>query len=62
MAEDFVAKEPKSVWRCRRCGSPSWVAASLTGPVGYGGRAIRQCVPCGHYSNDPVETVVATNG
>lgn len=42
-------------WRCKRCGSPKWVAASLTGPVGYGGRAIRQCVPCGRYSGDPVD-------
>lgn len=41
-------------WHCPRCGSPRWVAASLTGPVEYGGRAIKQCVPCGHYSNDPV--------
>lgn len=41
-------------WRCPRCGSPRWVAASLTGPVEYGGRAIKQCIPCGHYSNDDV--------
>lgn len=41
-------------WTCRRCGSHRWVAASLTGPVSHGGRAIRQCVPCGWYSNDPV--------
>jgi hypothetical protein len=41
-------------WRCPRCRSTRWVAASLTGPVEYGGRAIRQCVPCGHYSNDDV--------
>lgn len=45
---------PTDPWRCSRCGSSRWVAASLTGPVAYGGRAIRQCVPCGHYSNDPV--------
>jgi hypothetical protein len=43
-----------SQWNCPKCGSPRWVAASLTGPVDYGGRAIKQCVPCGHYSNDPV--------
>lgn len=41
-------------WRCPRCRSSRWVAASLTGPVEYGGRAIKQCVPCGRYSNDPV--------
>ena len=41
-------------WRCPRCSSPRWVSASLTGPVSLGGKAIRQCVPCGHYSNDPV--------
>lgn len=39
-------------WKCSRCGSLRWVAASLTGPVDYGGRAIRQCVPCGFYSTD----------
>jgi hypothetical protein len=44
---------PDDRWRCRRCGSVRWVAASLTGPVDYGGRAIKQCVPCGHYSSDP---------
>ncbi len=42
-------------WRCPRCGSDRWVAASLTGPVSHGGRAIKQCIPCGHYSGDPVE-------
>jgi hypothetical protein len=41
------------VWRCPRCGSPRWVGASLTGPPPHG-KAIRQCVPCGHYSDDPV--------
>lgn len=41
-------------WHCPRCRSPRWVAASLTGPVEYGGTAIKQCVPCGYYSNDPV--------
>jgi C4-type Zn-finger protein len=41
-------------WHCPRCGSTRWVAASLTGPVSYGGKAIRQCVPCGYYSGDPV--------
>lgn len=39
-------------WRCSRCGSWRWVSASLTGPVSHGGRAIRQCTPCGHYSGD----------
>lgn len=47
-------------WRCPRCGSPRWVAASLTGPVSLGGRAIRQCVPCGHYSDDAVPVVEMT--
>jgi hypothetical protein len=47
-------EETPNGWHCRRCGSPKWVAASLTGPVSTGGRAIKQCVPCGHYSNDPV--------
>jgi regulator of replication initiation timing len=42
-------------WLCPRCGSDRWVAASLTGPVEYGGRAIKQCVSCGHYSSDPVK-------
>ena len=42
-------------WRCSRCGAPRWVAASLTGPVSHGGRAIKQCVPCGWYSHEPVE-------
>lgn len=41
-------------WHCQGCGSPRWVSASLTGPVGYGGRAIKQCVPCGRYSDDDV--------
>jgi hypothetical protein len=53
-------------WRCKRCGSDRWVAASLTGPVGRGfhGKAIRQCVPCGRYSDDPVvpPTEVAEQG
>jgi rubrerythrin len=39
-------------WRCPQCGSSRWVA-SLTGPVEYGGEAIKQCIPCGHYSSDP---------
>jgi hypothetical protein len=47
------ARRTEQGWRCARCGSPKWVAASLTGPVVLGGRAIKQCVPCGHYSNDP---------
>jgi hypothetical protein len=45
---------PETDWRCKRCGSTRWGSASLTGPVEYGGTAIKQCVPCGHYSNDPV--------
>jgi hypothetical protein len=44
-------------WHCRSCGSGRWVAASLTGPVGYGGRAIKQCVPCGRYSSDSLTEV-----
>lgn len=36
-------------WRCSRCGSALWVAASLN----EGRTVIRQCVPCGHYSDDP---------
>jgi hypothetical protein len=43
-------------WKCKRCGSDRWVRASLTGPVSHGGKAIRQCVPCGHYSNVPADT------
>jgi len=50
-ALDAVTQAP-AVWRCGSCGSQRWVAASLSGPVEHGGRAIRQCVPCGHYSND----------
>lgn len=46
---------PSAQWSCPRCGSPRWVAASLTGPVQYGGSAIKQCVPCGHYSNSAAE-------
>lgn len=42
-------------WRCKGCGSARWVSASVTGPVEYGGRAIKQCIPCGRYSNDPVK-------
>jgi hypothetical protein len=49
----------RSPWRCQRCGSPRWVSASLTGPVSLGGRAVRQCVPCGYYSDDPVPDVPA---
>lgn len=41
-------------WRCPRCRSDRWVGASLTGPVEYGGKSLRQCVPCGHFSNHPV--------
>lgn len=41
-------------WRCKRCGADRWVAASLSGPDYDGSRSIRQCVPCGHYSTDPV--------
>lgn len=51
---DAVA-ESMNRWRCSRCGSPRWVAASVTGPVSHGGRAIKQCIPCGRYSSDPVE-------
>ncbi len=51
---------PADDWRCPRCASAQWVAASLSGPVHLGGRAIRQCVPCGHYSDDPVPAPKAT--
>lgn len=51
-----VITETDRPWQCKKCGSGKWVAASLTGPVGYGGRAIKQCVPCGSYSSDPVES------
>lgn len=49
-----TAPETPSAWSCPRCGSDRWVAASLTGPVEFGGRAIKQCAPCGYYSSDPV--------
>jgi uncharacterized protein (DUF983 family) len=32
-------------WRCPRCRSPRWVAASLT----RGMTIIPQCIPCGYY-------------
>lgn len=51
-AVELTPPEPDP-WRCSRCGSGRWVSASLTGPVSHGGKAIRQCVPCGHYSGDP---------
>ncbi len=50
-----VVKVVKTPWKCSRCGSNRWVAASVTGPVSHGGRAIKQCIPCGHYSNDKVD-------
>jgi hypothetical protein len=43
-------------WRCRRCGSTRWVAASLNGGL----TRIRQCVPCGRYSGDLVEPAALT--
>lgn len=39
-------------WRCSRCNSKRWVSASLNGGV----TRIKQCVPCGHYSSDLVES------
>ncbi len=41
-------------WRCRRCGAARWVAASLD----EGRTRIRQCVPCGAYSQDPAPSAV----
>jgi len=49
-------------WRCTRCGSTRWVAASLTGPVSLGGKAIRQCIRCRHYGSDPVEAAGTEGG
>lgn len=42
-----LTEVPTPEWRCTRCGSARWVAASLNG--GY--TVIRQCVPCGFYSD-----------
>jgi rubrerythrin len=62
LAGEDVTKATEDRWACPRCGSARWVAASLTGPVEYGGRAIKQCIPCGHYSNDPVKAETAPDG
>lgn len=43
-------------WTCPRCNSDRWVAASLN----QGRTIVRQCVPCGHYSADPVGPTVGT--
>lgn len=40
----------EEVWTCQMCGTHAWVAASFNG----GWTRIKQCVKCGHYSNDPV--------
>lgn len=50
-----TSSQTDKAWRCSRCEGTQWVRASLTGPVESGGRAIKQCIPCGHYSNDPAD-------
>jgi hypothetical protein len=50
-----VLNAPRPDWHCPKCGSTHWVAASLD----EGRTRIRQCVPCGHYSDDPAPERVA---